>query len=105
MTGIRHELLSLIDNGLDIYSGSRLTLTRDNNIDSEVVHYLAYFNNTRAITYLYVSYTRVGYSGIIELSKSDTFGSLLRDAPTYCLHTGSSVSTITIDITATRAYD
>ena len=81
---------------------SELDFSNQSNIDNNIVTHLAKSENASAIKFLNLMSTNVGYSGIIELLKSDSFGSLVSDYPKYEPHLGMPISTIKIEIGQTR---
>ncbi len=87
--------------GNDIY---KLDLSSQENLDNDILKVLADRKNAGAIQFLNLMSTNAGYSGIVELWNSLTFGSLVADSPTYELHTGVPVSIIEIEIGHTRVY-
>ena len=81
---------------------SRLDISNRPYCDSDVLSYIASSNNAAAIIYLNCINTRVGYSGIVKLWNSMTFGSLSSGSPTYERHTGVPIVRIEIEIAGTR---
>lgn len=97
----KENLSYYIDNILftNIY---HLDLSHQENLNSDVIKELARSQNAGAIRYLNLSSTDVGYAGINELLRLPTFGSLVRDSPTYHRTLSGPVSTVKIEIGNTR---
>lgn len=85
--------------GTDIFD---LDLSDQENVNDHTIEILAKSKNASAINTLDLMFTDVGYNGIVALWKSETFGSLVSDSPTYERHTGKPVSIIEIEIGHTK---
>lgn len=88
--------------GTDI---TNLILSGQDNMNDKTILTLANSPNAKAITNLNLKSTNVGYNGIVALWKSETFGSLVSDLPTYERYTGKPVSVIEIEIGHTKLIE
>ena len=88
--------------GTDVY---KLDMSNQKYLDSNTLKELADSERASAITYLDLMSTDAGYSGIVALWKSSTFGSFVSDSPVYEEHTGTPLVTIKIEIGHTKLYE
>jgi hypothetical protein len=80
----------------------KLNLSKQKNVTDEILKQLAESKRASAIQSLDLMSTSAGYSGIVALWNSSTFGSLVRGSPIYEIHTGKPVSVIKIEVGHTR---
>lgn len=88
--------------GTDI---DRLDLSDQGQVDNDILRCLAGTKNAGGIRFLDLMSTNVGYNGIVDLLKSETFGCIINALPTYERQTGLPVSIIEIEIGNTPLYD
>lgn len=97
----KEDLIHFIKHHLDT-DIHRLDMSDQDSVDSEVIKELARSEKGGAIRFLDLMSTPTGYSGVVELWKSPTFGNLVNDSPTYERSTGTPLATIKIEIGHTR---